>query len=103
MKPPPGVPWDAGGGAKAEALTLSHLETDFRDAQVIDFAGGIFVPFLTLCRTANMRVMLEASVESSANSVVKLHRAVQVGRLRDPWTSKCRSGLFFALSLPDVI
>jgi hypothetical protein len=44
MKPPPGVPWDAGGGAKAEALTLSHLETDFRDAQVIDFAGGIFRP-----------------------------------------------------------
>jgi hypothetical protein len=44
MKPPPGVPWDAGGGAKAEALTLSHLETDFRDAQAIDFAGGIFRP-----------------------------------------------------------
>jgi DDE domain len=42
MKPPPGVPWDAGGGAKAEALTLSHLETGFRDAEAIDFAGTIF-------------------------------------------------------------
>jgi hypothetical protein len=30
MKPPPGVPWDAGGGAKAEAITLSQLETDFQ-------------------------------------------------------------------------
>ncbi len=50
MKPPPGVPWDAGGGANAGPLTLSHLETDFPDAQVTDFAGGFFVPFLTLCR-----------------------------------------------------
>ena len=55
IKPPPGVPWDAGGGAKAEALTLPHLETNFWDAQAIDFAGGIFVPFLTLYRiTAEM-------------------------------------------------
>jgi hypothetical protein len=62
MKPPPGVPWDAGGGAKAEALTLSHLETDFRDAEVIDFAGGIFRPvslpflddYLTVCETADL-------------------------------------------------
>jgi hypothetical protein len=37
IKPPPGVPWDAGGEAKAaEAFTLSHLETDSRDAQVMD-------------------------------------------------------------------
>ena len=47
MKPPPvfhGMP----GAGRKRALTLSHLETDFRDAQVIDFAGGFFVPFLTL-------------------------------------------------------
>ena len=47
MKPPPGVPWDAGGGAtyeSGEALTPPHIETDFRDAQAIDFAGGIFRP-----------------------------------------------------------
>jgi hypothetical protein len=34
----------AGRHTKAEALTLSHIETDFRDAQAIDFAGGIFRP-----------------------------------------------------------
>jgi hypothetical protein len=43
-KTSPGVPWDAGGGAKAEALTLPHLETDFREAQVIDLLAGFFGP-----------------------------------------------------------
>jgi hypothetical protein len=36
----PGV----GRHTKAEALTPPHIETDFRDAQAIDFAGGIFRP-----------------------------------------------------------
>jgi hypothetical protein len=31
-----------GRGEKRRHLPFSHLETDFRDAQVIDFAGGIF-------------------------------------------------------------
>ncbi len=38
------------GWGERGATTLSHLETDFPDAQVTDFAGGFFVPFLTLCR-----------------------------------------------------
>ena len=54
MKRPPvfhGMP----GAGRKRALTLSHLETDFRDAQVIDFAGGFFVPFLTLPDTFGLR------------------------------------------------
>jgi hypothetical protein len=37
-----------GWGESGGTYPFSLLETDFRDAQAIDFAGGIFVPYLTL-------------------------------------------------------
>jgi hypothetical protein len=88
MKPPPGVPWDAGGGAKAEALTPSHLETDFRDAQVIDFAGEIFRPVIAVGKVlSNLppHRSVRAQFRHTALTSGRAGQAPDVEALAGPW------------------
>jgi hypothetical protein len=75
-----------GWGESGGTYPLPLLETDFRDAQPIDFAGGFFIPFLTLWWTPLFATHDEVSI--AAKDTARNSFQVQATRVASSGTGK---------------